>query len=164
MPFSSKSMSLAFEYAYRGLVAFKDFFFPTRYPSQLTRISTNPHLRWEPNAGHKVLQLQGLALGSKPNQTPKPYPVVDKPLGHTCWLVIFKVDVIIKIYIYIEKLKHSICCYYASVKPYQCPQHYTFSFQFFYNIFLTFTHFLNIYTFSNLSLSLTFSSSHYLLL
>ena len=45
-------------------------------------------------------------------------------------------------------MKHSICCYYASVKPYQCPQHYTFSFQFFYNIFLTFTYFFLIFTLS----------------
>ena len=59
-------------------------------------------------------------------------------------------------------MKHSIYCCYASIEPHQLPRHYHFAFQFSYNFFLTFTHFLkNIYTFFNISISLTFSFPHY---
>ena len=59
-------------------------------------------------------------------------------------------------------MKRSIYCCYVPVEPHQHPRHYHFAFQFSYNFFLTFTHFLkNIYTFFNIFISLTCSSPHY---
>lgn len=48
------------------------FGFPRQ--ASLMRTSTNPCLRWEPATGHRVLQLRGLELGSKPSRTSEPYP------------------------------------------------------------------------------------------
>ena len=58
-------------------------------------------------------------------------------------------------------MKRNIYYCYAPVEPHQCPRHYHFSFQFSYNFFLTFSRFLNNYTFSNLSLFFAFSSLPY---
>ena len=62
-----------------GSNVFFFFFFLVSHilPGQFMCTSTNLCLLWELAASHKVLQLLGLELESKPRQTPNPYLVVD---------------------------------------------------------------------------------------
>ena len=59
---------------------------------------------------------------------------------------------------YIWKSKHSIYCCYAPVKPYQCPRHYHFSFQFSYNFFNIYLFFKYLYFLQPLSIPYYFIS------
>lgn len=57
---------------------------------------TNSCLRWKLAAGHRVLQLLRLELGSKPNRTLKPYSGIDNPLGYIWWLHNLQLSMLIK--------------------------------------------------------------------